>query len=344
MSSIEIKQLEPDFANQWDEYVLAHSHYNNAFLSHWKGIIEKTFGHKGYYLYAWRNGKITGILPLIHLKSRLFGNFLISMPFLNYGGILADTEQDETLLLAEATKIAQQLKTEFIELRHVARHELDLPNKQHKISMLLSLPSESETLWANLKAKVRNQVRKAEKSNLRIAAGQLEKLPDFYEVFARNMRDLGTPVYPQKFFANILRAFEAAKVFVAYLGQTPVAAGFVIGINQRLEIPWASSVREFNSLNGNMFLYWQILKYACESGYAVFDFGRCTPDENTYRFKKQWGAEPVELNWQYWLRNGNTLPDLSPRNKKYELMIQTWQKLPVGLTKIIGPWIIRNIP
>jgi len=241
-------------------------------------------------------------------------------------------------------KLAENLKADFIELRHIEAKRLNLVNKQHKISMFLDLPNDPEILWKNLNAKVRNQVRKAEKNNLRIEPGKIEKLDDFYQVFSINMRDLGTPVYSKRFFKNILQEFDKSKIFIVYSKEKPIASGMVMGLKNRLEIPWASSLREYNHLCGNMFMYWHILKYACESGYAVFDFGRCTPEESTYRFKKQWGAQPVQLNWQYWVADGNSLPEINPDNPKYKKAIKIWQKLPVGVTKLIGPQIVKYIP
>lgn len=344
MNDIQIKALEPDVHSAWDEYALQHKDAAFYHLSGWKTVIEKSFHHQAVYIYATKNSRLVGVFPLVHIKSLLFGSFLVSLPYLNYGGVVADDKEIEKLLLADAINTAQHLKADFIELRHTQKKDLNLMNKQHKISMFLSLPTDPEMLWKNLDAKVRNQVRKAEKNYLKVAQGKIEKLDDFYSVFSVNMRDLGTPVYSKKFFRNILEAFDQAKIFIVYSEQKPIAASMVMGLKNRLEIPWASSLRAYNHLCANMFMYWQILKYACESGHAVFDFGRCTPEESTYRFKKQWGAQPVQLNWQYWLANGKPLPEINPHNPKYRTAIKIWQKLPVGVTKLIGPQIVKYIP
>ena len=344
MNDIQIKTLDSDTSSAWDEYVSHHPDASFYHLSGWKSVIEKSFGHKAIYLYAMKNSRVVGVFPLVHLKSILFGSFLISLPYLNYGGVLANDNEIENLLLADAIKTAQNLKADFIELRHTAAKDLNLMNKQHKISMFLTLPNDPEILWKNLDAKVRNQVRKGEKNNLTIEHGSIEKLHDFYAVFSINMRDLGTPVYSKQFFKNIIQQFKVSKIFIVYSKDKPIAASMVMGLKNRLEIPWASSLREYNQLCANMFMYWHVLKYACESGYSQFDFGRCTPEESTYRFKKQWGAQPVQLNWQYWLANGKPLPEINPNNSKYQSAIKIWQKLPVGVTKLIGPPIVKYIP
>jgi FemAB-related protein (PEP-CTERM system-associated) len=180
---------------------------------------------------------------------------------------------------------------------------------------------------------------------MRVDRGKLDLLDDFYEVFAINMRDLGTPVYPKRFFEAILESFsETTSICAVYAGARPVAAGFLIGFNGMLEIPWASSLRDFNRYSPNMILYWTVLKFACDHGYRVFDFGRSTPDEGTYRFKAQWGAVPTPLYWHYWMRQGDQLPELNPDNPKYAMAIWLWKRLPVSLTKWIGPSIVKNLP
>ena len=168
---------------------------------------------------------------------------------------------------------------------------------------------------------------------------------EFYQVFAHNMRDLGTPVYSKRFFEEVLRAFpdRARIVCVRYEGRT-VAASVVFRHRATMEVPWASSLREFNHLSPNVRLYWEMLQLAIEEGCRTFDFGRSTPNEGTYNFKKQWGAEPVPLVWEYWTAPGAAVPDLSPKNAKYGAAISVWRKLPVGLTRLIGPPIVRNIP
>jgi FemAB-related protein (PEP-CTERM system-associated) len=176
--------------------------------------------------------------------------------------------------------------------------------------------------------------------------GKEEYLDSFYDIFSTNMRDLGTPVYGKKFFRNILREFPTSTWIctVRTKEDKAVASGFLVGFKKRLEIPWASSLRSHNSSSPNMLLYWTSLKFACENGYDTFDFGRSTPGEGTYKFKEQWGAKPVQLFWHYWLRSGGPLPELNPHNPKYKMAIKIWQKLPLSVTNLIGPAIVRNLP
>jgi FemAB-related protein (PEP-CTERM system-associated) len=329
----------------WDDFVLQQPAARGPHLAGWKNVIEASFGHACIYLMASENGALHGVLPLVHLRSRLFGSFLISVPFLNYGGIVSEHPAARQSLFDAACALAAERGAAHVELRHEAPQLDNAPTKQHKVAMLLDLPETSEKLWDQFKPKLRSQIRKPMKEGLVVRLGREEELTNFYEVFSENMRDLGTPVYSRDFFAQILKNFpNSAWICTILLKAEPIAAGFLCGFRDALEIPWASSLRRYNSLAANMLLYWSVLEFAVKQGYKRFDFGRSSPGEGTYKFKEQWGAKPVPLHWQYWLANGNQLPDLSPKNAKYQLAISVWQKLPLWVTRWVGPAIVRNIP
>jgi serine/alanine adding enzyme len=332
---------------KWDQYVLRTKNSSCYHLAGWKKVIENSFSQKTHYLLSEdQDCKINGILPLVQLKSAIFGNFMISLPYFNYGGISADNEEVRAELLNEAIKIAEKGKAGHIEFRDIEKHQNGLPAKTAKVSMQLTFPGASERLFESLPSKLRSQIRKPEKEGMHARIGKIEELGSFYKVFSINMRDLGTPVYSRTFFQNILREFsEATWICSVYnKNEEPVASGFLVGLRETMEIPWASSLRAFNRLSPNMLLYWSVLKFACDQGYEHFDFGRSTPEEGTYKFKEQWGAKPVQLYWHYWLRDGSELPEINPKNPRYQFAIRAWQKLPVSLTKIVGPWIVKNLP
>lgn len=315
-------------------------------LHAWKQVIEETFGHRTIYLSALTDrSRVVGILPLVELKSWMFGNMLVSLPFFNYGGICADTSDARDALLAAAIRRATDGKADFIEIRHEDDWDNGLPRKTSKVAMRLELPFAPEELWKSFSSKLRNQVQRPRKEGMRAVVGQEEELDGFYRVFSANMRDLGTPVYPKSFFLNMLRRFpERTWISTVYAGNVPVASGFLAGFRGRLEIPWASAVKHYNRSSPNMLLYWTCLEWACSKGYGVFDFGRSTPGEGTYRFKEQWGARPHPLYWYYWLRNGGRVPQVNPKNPKYRGAIALWRHLPLSVTRAIGPRIVKYIP
>jgi serine/alanine adding enzyme len=329
---------------EWDGYVSARSDASGYHMWRWRAVFEG-FGHETQYLAARRGDRIVGILPLVLFRSRLFGTFMVSLPFVNYGGIVADDEVASDGLLAEAERIGKSGGFEYLELRHQTRRFNHLPFKQHKVSMLLPLAATAEHAWDSMDRKVRNQIRKAEKSGLTASAGGIECLDDFYAIFARNMRDLGTPVYARAFFERALAVnADRAAVVIVRRGSLPVAAGIALCNGDAVEVPWASSLSEFRSLCPNHVLYWFIMQWAMERQFRVLDFGRSTPNEGTFQFKQQWGAEPLPLCWEYRLFRRADLPDQSPKNPKFRSAIELWKRCPLWFTNALGPHVVRSIP
>lgn len=314
---------------------------------HWLPVLRNGLRHDVYALEArTADGQTCGYLPLAYVSSILFGRFLVSLPYLNSNGVIATSPDVQTVLIDRAIQMADELNVRHLELRHetpIAHPQLN-GTMTSKVQMRLKLPATTELLWKKLDAKVRNQVRKGEKSNLTVAWGGLDRLDDFYAVMSHNMRDLGTPIYAKSFFASILETFPGrAELCLVYLDGKPVAAAMLLHGNGITEVPTASSLREFNHTCANMLMYNHLLNRAVERKQAVFDFGRSTLDGATFKFKKQWGAEPTPATWQYHLRTGQ-LGEMRPDNPRYQRAIQLWQRLPIRVTQWIGPEIVRGIP
>jgi FemAB-related protein (PEP-CTERM system-associated) len=337
---------DPADASRWDGYVQASPRSTLSHRLEWLRVIRRVFGHAIYPLALTdAAGDVRGVLPLVFFDSRLFGRFLVSVPFVNYGGVLADGPQDAALLLGKAEELLDDLKARHVELRHSDAPLKGMPTREHKVTLTLALKDSPDEQWKDFSAKVRNQVRKAQKSGIETRVGAAELIDDFYRVFSRNMRDLGTPVYPKSFFTEVAREFHGSCAVVSsYRDGQPVAAGMLIWNKKTVEIPWASSLREYNSLCPNNDLYWEAIRFAIRSGFETFDFGRSTPGGGTFKFKTQWGAQPVALHWQYLLGEGGAVPDMTPSNPKYRAAISIWKRLPVFLANLIGPRIVRCIP
>ncbi len=331
---------------RWDAYVAASPHAHGYHLSAWKRIVEASFGHRTCYLMSEdQSGRVNGVLPLVRLRSRMFGDFLVSVPYVNYGGPCADDEATVRELLTEAVRFAAAEGVHHLEVRMETPDDFGLRVRSAKVSMRLPLLPSPEDLLKAFPSKLRSQIKRSQQEGMTVRIGREEELDAFYRVFAINMRDLGTPVYGKSFFRSILNELpDSTWICTVYFGGEPVAAGFLVGFRNTIEIPWASSQRRYNKLSPNMLLYWSALKFACERGFAVFDFGRSSPDSGPYRFKAQWGATPVALNWHYWLPKDGPLPELTPQNPRYQLAVRMWQHLPVALTRVIGPSIVRNLP
>ncbi|MCW8193275.1 FemAB family PEP-CTERM system-associated protein [Proteobacteria bacterium 005FR1] len=348
---VTIEQVNDADAADWDRYVDSHPRASFYHRYAWRKVIKSAFGHDSRY-YAARDahGKLCGTLSLVALRSRLFGNYAVSMPFFNYGGAIADNKQIADQLYRTANADAQSQGWEHVEYRSCEKG-YSMPNASRKVSMILALPESEQALNDGVRAKVRAQCNQANKYHPEIRFGGRELLDDYYQVFSRNMRDLGTPVYSRDFFDIILKTFpKDCTIVCAYIDGKPAGAAFLAGYKDMLEIPWASTLREYNECNVNMWMYREILQHAIREGYPYFDFGRSTEGAGTYNFKKQWGAKPVQHYWYYYLAGQETgdedgsIPEMNPDNPKYKLAIAAWKRLPVVVANVLGPRIVKNLP
>lgn len=344
IDDISISMLQNEHT-AWNNYAKNHPASSIYHLVEWRQLIKTSFGHDSKYFYATdSNNIVRGILPLVQLNSRLFGNFIVSMPYFNYGGAIADHPQIERKLMQAAQEYASRVNASHIEFRDDIERP-SLPVRSDKVNMILPLPPNTQELWDSFTPKLRAQIKRPQKETPLIQHGGLEYLNDFYRVFSQNMRDLGTPVYSKSFFANILNTFgDHSSILTIQLQGKPVAAAFLIGYGDTLEIPWASTLRKVNHLSINMLMYWEILTYAIQNKYKFFDFGRSSKNAGTYKFKKQWGAMPKQLYWHYWLCQGMEIPSLNPSNPKYRLAIAIWKRLPLTVTNLLGPFLVKNLP
>jgi FemAB-related protein (PEP-CTERM system-associated) len=330
--------------DEWDAYVEARESATQYHRLAFRAVFEHAFGHRTHYLSARRDGRIVGILPLVEFQSRLFGHFAVSLPFFNYGGVVADDGDVAAALVERAVDHGREAGWRHVELRHTCRHFPAWPARTHKVLMERPLESTPDQLWAGVDRKVRNLVRKAEKNGCTVARGGPELLDQFYRVFSENMRDLGTPVYTRQFFADVVAAgADRAQVFVVRRAGVPVAGSVVLTWRKSAEVPWASSLRRHAPSAPNMLLYWAMLQWAAEQGLQSFDFGRSTPGEGTYHFKTQWGARPRPAVWEYAGLSGE-VPDQGPGNPKFKAAIAVWKRLPLWIANRVGPPIVRNIP
>jgi len=312
----------------------------------WLSVLRDGLDQEVFALEARMHGETCGFLPLAFIDSMLFGRYLVSLPYLNSNGVIADAPDVQSLLIGRALELADELDVNHLELRHERAVEHPELNGElsSKVHMRMELPETSDALWKGFDPKVRNQIRKGEKNGFRMEWGGEESLEPFYAVLSHNMRDLGTPVYSRRLFRAILRTFpEDAEIAVAWNGETPIAAALLLHGKAWTEVPTASSLREYNNTCVNMMMYRHLLDRAIARGQKIFDFGRSTADGPTFKFKKQWGARPAPATWQFALRNGAS-DALRPDNPRYGRVIRLWRKLPVRLTQFLGPSIVRGIP
>lgn len=330
-------------AGDWDAFVRRTEGATHYHLAGWKAIMERVLGHDCPYV-AVRDekGLLCGVLPLVRVKSRLFGHYLVSMPFLNYGGPLGGPSAVRALV-RWAVSTATESGADLLELRGARDLGLDMPVSHRKVTVVLELPREGpEALWKALSAKVRSQIRRPQKENAEVRFG-LDQVEAFFSVFAHHMRDLGTPTHSRVLFETIAEAFPDDVHFgvVYHLGR-PVAAGCGFRWGETFEMTWASSLRAYSKMAPNMLLYWRFIERCVAEGVRYFDFGRCTPGGGTHRFKRQWGGEDRSLWWYQSSRGRVATP--SPDDRTYAWGPRLWRRLPVPVATAIGPRIVRLLP
>lgn len=330
--------------DEWDALVRRSTGWTHFHLWGWRHVIERTYGHEPVYLEA-RDaaGALQGVLPLVDVRSLVFGRYLVSMPYVNYGGPLGSPDAVAALAAAALTE-AQRRGVRLLELRSRVAQPVGLPVSHRKITVVLDLPAgDPEGLFRVLPAKLRSQVRRPQKEGVEVRFG-LDQLGPFYAVFARHMRDLGTPVQSRRLFEALAAAFPGDVWFAcAYLAGRPVAAGCGLRWADEFEITWASALREFNALAPNMLVYWRLMERCMAEGVRTFNFGRCTPDSGTHRFKRQWGGRDETLWWYQWSASGPARTP-SPDDGRYAWGPRVWRLLPLAIANRLGPRVVRGIP
>ncbi|QEG42529.1 FemAB family XrtA/PEP-CTERM system-associated protein [Roseimaritima ulvae] len=335
-----------DWPAPWPVISDAHIPQLNGHREEWISSVARGLRQRVYLVRARQGEAITGVLPLHLVKGPIFGRFLVSIPYLNTGGVWAKDVETATRLIDVACDLADQLNVRYLELRHEQAVEHPRLNfsRTDKVHMRLALPDSDEALMASFKSKLRSQIKKTGEYGLSVRFGGAEFLRDFYNVFAHNMRDLGTPVFPRGLFAAILEEFgDQAELCIVSKDSRAVAGALLVHADGVSEVPSASSLRAFNRTGANMLMYRHLLARSIERGSRTFDFGRSSQGSGTYKFKAQWGAQPHPAVWQYYVRKGSP-EDMRPEASGKQRMVQLWQKLPVWLTRLIGPPIVRGIP
>jgi len=338
-------QLFTGAASDWNDFVRRQSGWTHCHLFEWRSVMEEVFGHDCPYLAVRNNsGELEGVLPLVRLRSLVFGHYLVSLPFVNYGGPLG-SDAAVTALGDAAAALAEKHRVRLVELR--SRHPLRLswPASLRKVTALLDLPTGGATaLCKTFDSKLRSQIRRPQKEGVTVRFGP-DQVSAFFAVFSRHMRDLGTPPQSRRFFETLVASFpDSTWVGCAYLDDTPIAGGFAFQWADEIEMTWASSLNDYKRIAPNMLLYWAFMERAADAGLRVFNFGRCTPGSNTHRFKQQWGTRDEQLWWHQFPASDIAQSTPTPQSARYAWGPRIWRRLPTRLTTTLGPRIVRCIP
>jgi len=309
----------------------------------WQRVIEGVFRHRTHYLMAKTDGRITGVLPLAHVNSLLFGNALTSLPFAVYGGVVADDEASAVALESEAEALARELGVQHLELRHMERRHPDWPEQDLYVTFRKEILPDEEANMLAIPRKQRAMVRKGIKNGL--VAKIDENVDRFFAVYADNVHRHGTPALPKRYFEALRQEFGAdcEVLTVETADGKPVSSVLTFYFRDEVLPYYAGDDVAARDLAANDFKYWELMRRACARGLKVFDYGRSKQGTGPYAFKKNWGFEPTPLHYEYRLLKRDTVPQNNPNNAKYQVMIKTWRKLPLGFANWLGPFVVRNL-
>lgn len=338
-----LSQQDIATAARWDAFVMACPEATFFHRAGWQTIVSDVFHHDSYFLYAEFDGQIQGVLPLGHINSWLFGNSLTSLPFAVYGGVAAVTPEAVAALELEAQKIAQELGVSHLELRNINPRHTDWPMQDLYVTFRKEILPDEEANMLAIPRKQRAMVRKGIKNGL---ISEIDSTADrFFDVFADNVHRHGTPAMPKKYFQALMTVFGADCEVLTVLAPDGQVLSSVLSFYFRDEVLpyYAGDFESARDLAANDFKYWELMRRACARGLRVFDYGRSKQGTGPYAFKKNWGFEPTPLHYEYCLYKHDTVPQNNPSNAKYQLLIATWRRMPIGLANWLGPFIVRNL-
>ena len=341
-SSIQIRELQAGEEASWDAFVDNCPEASFYHRAGWKEVVERAFGHRSHYLLAEEGGRIVGVLPLGHLRSLLFGNALISVPFCVYGGPVAETVEVRDALIEAACSLAQELGVDYLELRNQSPLREDWPRKDLYVTFRKEIDPDPEQNLLAIPRKQRAMVRKG------IKAGLVSEIDDdverLFRAYSESVRNLGTPVFSKRYFRILKEVFGDDCEVLTVVHEGKVVASVMSFYFRDQVLPYyGGGTAAARQLKGNDFMYWELMRRSCERGYRVFDYGRSKKGTGSFNFKKNWGFEPQPLYYEYFLVRAKQMPDVSPKNPKYRMFIHLWSKLPLSVSRVLGPLIARNL-
>lgn len=339
-----IREFTLDQQARWDDFVLRHPYGSPFHLQAWRATIEEVFGYRSLYLYVERDGEIEAVLPLFLVKNVLVKRALLSTPFAVYGGILAAHQEAAKMLYQEAQARGKDLAVQYIELRNAYREQcMGEPNVSRYVTFRQTIGPEEEEILEKIPRKTRYMVRKALKHPFECV--RTRETQRFEEIYSENLRRLGTPSFPSRYFRTLLRNFgQQADIREYRLEGKTVAAVFTFYFRNQVLPYYGASLPEYNAFAPNNYMYFDLMRWGGRQGYEWFDFGRSKLGTGSYEFKAHWGMEERPLPYEMILVRRKTLPNYSPANPKYQLPIQIWRRLPLWLTRRLGPTLVRLVP
>jgi FemAB-related protein (PEP-CTERM system-associated) len=341
---VDVRSLTTETVD-WDAFVRSTPGGTPFHLMAWKRAVESTFGHRAHYLMAVRGGSLEGVLPLFDVRGLLGGRGLVSIPYAVYGGICAPSDPARAALLAAARELATRTGAQYVELRHRASQQIDgLPTKSQYVTFARPISASDEENLTAIPRKQRRMTRQGAKYGLRAEVG-LRHLDAFWHVYAHSVHALGSPVFPRRLFHAIAQEFgKECELLTVWKDQQMVSGVLSLFYEDQVLPYYGGALHDALQYSVNYFMYWELMCHAARAGCRTFDFGRSREGTGAYNFKRHWGFEPLPLPYQYVLADGGSMPNLSPSNPSMHMAVKAWKRLPLPVTKIVGPRLTRYLP
>jgi FemAB-related protein (PEP-CTERM system-associated) len=339
---LRVQEIQPADFSRWDEFVSGCPEATFFHRAGWKTAIERAFGHRATFLFAESDGEIEGVLPLAEVRSFLFGHSLVSLPFCVYGGVAATTDRARRALDEAAVTLAEKLGVGHLEYRALAPRHAEWAHSELYVTFRRPIDPDIEKNMNAIPRKQRAMVRKGIKAGLRSELDDgVERL---FAAYAHSVHRLGTPVFSKRYFQILREVFPRDCEVMTITHENALVASVMSFYFRDEVLPYyAGGMDIARDVAGNDFMYWELTRRACERGLKVFDFGRSKKGTGSFDFKKNWGFEPQQLNYEYRLVKAKSVPEVNPLNPKYQLAIKAWQRMPLSLANLIGPHIARNL-
>ncbi|MDP2809133.1 MAG: FemAB family PEP-CTERM system-associated protein [Rhodocyclaceae bacterium] len=345
-AGLRVRQLDsrdPSAVARWEAFAATAPSATFFHRAGWQNLLRDAFGHRTFFLYAERDGAIEGLLPLAQVKSLLFGNALVALPFAVYGGVVTDNAEAAAALEIEAERLALELGVAHLEVRNVDACHADWPAQDLYVTFRKEILPDEEANMNAIPRKQRAMVRKSIKNGLR---AEIDPDADrFFALYADNVHRHGTPAMPKRYFDGLLREFgkDCEVLTVLAADGTPLSSVMSFYFRDEVLPYYAGDAVRARELAANDFKYWELMRRACHRGIRIFDYGRSKIGSGSYSFKKNWGFEPRPLHYEYRLYKRDAIPQNNPNNPKYKLMIAAWRRMPIALANFLGPFIVRNL-
>lgn len=342
-----VRELQRGDEPRWDEFVHALPEGTFYHLSGWRGIVESHLRHRTHYLTCEGGGQLRAVLPLVHMQSRLFGNALISLPFLVYGGPLAVTAEAERAIVARAMGLAEELGVDSLELRNQqplneSLHGSGWTRDGSRVTFRKPIFADPESNMKAIPRKQRAMVRKGMEAGLTWEIDH--DVSRLYPALLECKRNLGTPFFGRSYLQAVKDTFgNQVEILTVVRGRQIISSVMSFRYKDQIMPYYGGGGLAARQYRANDYMYWCVMEKACQEGVRTFDYGRSTVGTGAYNFKRFWGFEPEPLAYQHHLVRASKLPNLNPANPKYRRAIEVWKRLPLSVAGTVGPIIARHL-